>query len=126
MTELGYGELFDILAPLASEVEQKKKDYDELKAQLDERVQGYFSSKYGVREGDIVLEVGTGQELKFEKFLVNERRNEDGSKGVLIESIKRRPFIKARAIHPFGLAKTKKYFPPDWVTSEEMVETKKS
>lgn len=107
--ELGSGEIRDVLLSLIKEEEEKADLYQKIKCRVDDMLLAFFHSKYGIKAGDIVRHSDGKRKLKLKSFILTCR------------SLENRPFILAREILPFGLAKPKKYFPQDWMTEDEFV-----
>jgi hypothetical protein len=107
---LGSGEIKDILTVLLDEEDQKRRDYKNIKDRVDKILISFLSLKYGVEKGDVVHHSDGKSLLEFQSFCLNSRDSRD---------LDKRPFIFARVILPFGLAKPKKYHPQDWMTDEE-------
>lgn len=114
---LGSQEIKDVLGPLISEEREKRLEHKNIKDRVDRMVLAFFSERYGLSEGDVVLEVSTHSRLRFEKFIADMGDDESG-----VGFLEKRPFVMARPIHPFGLGKPKKYYPADWITEKELEE----
>jgi hypothetical protein len=106
---LGSGEIKDILSVLLAEEDQKRRSYKEIKDRVEKMLISFLSSKYGVEKGDVVYHSDGKSKLEFQSFCLKTRDRD----------LDKRPFIFARVILPFGLAKPKKYHPQDWMTEEE-------